>query len=212
MPNIPPAYPLFLGGALVLLVIPGPAVFYILSRATGQGCKAGLVSAVGISVGTLIHAIAAALGLSAVLASSARAFHFVQFTGALYLIFLGVRTLMSRGTDQSATAVAPNRLSFVFAQGVLVNVLNPKAALFFLAFLPQFVDASRGHVPAQILFLGISFAFLGLASDSCWAMLAGTFAERIRGSLRWRRARKRISGSALIALGIANAFSGARAK
>ena len=210
--HIPSAYPLFLAGALVLLVIPGPAVFYILSRTIGQGRRAGVVSAAGISVGTLLHSTAAALGLSAILLSSARAFHIVQFAGALYLVFLGVRTLFSRdGVDLSASA-APHRLSRVFGQGVLVNLLNPKTALFFLAFLPQFVDASRGHVPAQIFFLGGSFALLGLLSDSSWAMLAGTLASRLRSSLRWRRIQRNISGCSMIALGIATAISGSRTK
>jgi threonine/homoserine/homoserine lactone efflux protein len=210
--HIPSAYPLFLAGALILLVIPGPAVFYILSRAIGQGRKAGVVSAAGIATGTLVHATAAALGLSAILVSSARAFRVVQFAGALYLVFLGVRALLSRDSVEVSTAAAPHSLSRVFVQGVLVNLLNPKTALFFLAFLPQFVDTSRGHVAAQIFFLGGSFALLGLMSDSCWAMLAGTFADRLRASLRWRRAQKNISGGALIALGIATAVAGARGK
>jgi threonine/homoserine/homoserine lactone efflux protein len=212
MSHIPSTFPLFLAGAMILLVIPGPAVFYILSRTIGQGRKAGVVSAAGISVGTLIHATAAALGLSAILVSSARAFHVVQFVGALYLIFLGVRTLLAREEAQIATAASNHSLSRVFGQGVLVNLLNPKTALFFLAFLPQFVDASRGHVPAQIFFLGTSFALLGLCSDSSWALLAGTLANRLRNNLHWRRIQKNISGGSLIALGVATAVSGARAK
>ena len=211
MPHIPSTFPLFLAGALVLLFIPGPAVFYILSRSIGQGRKAGVVSAAGISVGTLVHSTAAALGLSAILVSSARAFHIVQFAGALYLIFLGVRTLMS-SADAHVVSAVPHSLARIFGQGVLVNLLNPKTALFFLAFLPQFVDASRGHVPAQIFFLGCSFALLGLLSDSSWAMLAGTLADRLRANLRWLRIQKNISGGSLIALGIATAISGARAK
>jgi len=211
MIHIPSSFPLFLAGALILLVIPGPAVFYILSRTIGQGRKAGVVSASGIAVGTLVHATAAALGLSAILVSSARAFHIVQFAGALYLIFLGLRTLLSRDDAQLTSSASAHSLSRVFGQGVLVNLLNPKTALFFLAFLPQFVDTSRGHVPAQIFFLGGSFALLGLLSDSTWAMLAGTLAGRLR-RLRWRRAQKNISGGALIALGLATAVSGAKAK
>jgi threonine/homoserine/homoserine lactone efflux protein len=212
MIHIPSTFPLFLAGALLLLFIPGPAVFYILSRTIGQGRKAGVVSASGIAAGTLVHATAAALGLSAILVSSARAFHIVQFAGALYLIFLGLRTLLSRENRQLTSTATAHSLPRVFGQGVLVNLLNPKTALFFLAFLPQFVDTSRGHVPAQIFFLGGSFALLGLVSDSSWAMLAGTLASRLRTSLRWRRAQKNISGGALIALGIATAFAGAKAK
>src|SRR5215475_536710 len=158
MPHIPSTFPLFLAGAMILLVIPGPAVFYILSRTIGQGRKAGVVSAAGISVGTLVHATAAALGLSAILVSSARGFHIIQFAGALYLIFLGLRTLLSRDESQLSSSAVPHSLSRVFGQGVLVNLLNPKTALFFLAFLPQFVDVSRGNVAGQIFFLGVSFA------------------------------------------------------
>jgi threonine/homoserine/homoserine lactone efflux protein len=212
VPHIPSTFPLFLAGALILLFIPGPAVFYILSRTIGQGRKAGVVSAAGISVGTLLHSTAAALGLSALLVSSARAFHIVQFAGALYLIFLGVRTLLSREDSRAVSSCVPHSLARIFGQGVLVNLLNPKTALFFLAFLPQFVDASRGHVPAQIFFLGCSFALLGLLSDSSWAMLAGTLADRLRSNLRWLRIQKNISGGSLIALGIATAVSGARTK
>src|SRR5215510_3541666 len=120
MPHIPSSFPLFLAGAMILLVIPGPAVFYILSRTIGQGRKAGVVSAAGISVGTLIHSTAAALGLSAILASSARAFHIVQFAGALYLIFLGVRTLLTKDCPEFASDSVTHSLSRVFAQGVLV--------------------------------------------------------------------------------------------
>src|SRR5579859_3639217 len=212
MPHIPSTFPLFLAGALILLFIPGPAVFYILSRTIGQGRKAGVVSAAGISVGTLVHSAAAAFGLSAILVSSARAFHIVQFAGALYLIFLGLRTLLSREDSHAVVSAVHHSLGRIFGQGVLVNLLNPKTALFFLAFLPQFVDASRGHVSAQIFFLGCSFALLGLLSDSSWAMLAGTLADRLRSNLRWLRIQKRISGGSLVALGIATAFSAAKTK
>jgi threonine/homoserine/homoserine lactone efflux protein len=203
---------LFLAGAMVLLAIPGPAVFYILSRTIGHGRLAGVVSAAGIAVGTLFHVAAAVLGLSALLASSARAFSVVKYLGAAYLVLLGVRVLLRR--DSPEIAVSENDLSLrrIFAQGVLVNLLNPKTALFFLAFLPQFVDPSRGHVSAQILFLGVSFALLGLSSDSSWALLAGTLAEKLRSNVRWLRAQRNISGGALIALGLATAFSGAHAK
>ena len=212
MPHLPSTYPLFLAGALILLVIPGPAVFYILSRTIGQGRKAGVVSAAGIATGTLVHATAAALGLSAILVSSARAFHAVQFAGAIYLVFLGFRLLLSKDDAQVAATAIPHSLKRVYGQGLIVNLLNPKTALFFLAFLPQFVDTSRGHVPSQIFFLGCSFALLGLVSDSSWAMLAGTLAGRLRSSLRWRRAQKNISGGALIVLGIATAIAGSRTK
>ncbi len=203
---------LFLAGALALLVIPGPAVFYVISRTVGQGRAAGLVSAMGIAVGTLFHVSAAALGLSALLVSSARAFRVVQLLGAVYLVFLGIRTLLQRTEDVEAVPQPAHSLSRIFGQGILVNILNPKTALFFLAFLPQFVDPARGRIPVQILFLGVLFAAMGLCSDSSWALLASRLTARLRSSLRWRRAQKNISGSALIALGLATAFSGSRTK
>src|SRR5690348_6795518 len=154
----PSSLTLFVTGSIILLIIPGPAVFYVLSRAIGQGRSAGLVSAAGISVGTLCHATAAVLGLSALLASSARAFQIVKFAGAAYLIFLGVRTLLGSAVEQGLASGNGHSLLRVFGQGILVNVLNPKSALFFLAFLPQFVNPSKGHIASQILFLGVLFA------------------------------------------------------
>jgi threonine/homoserine/homoserine lactone efflux protein len=203
---------LFVTGAAVLLVIPGPAVTYVVSRSIGHGRAAGLVSVLGIAVGTLFHVVAAALGLSALLASSALAFQFVTYLGAAYLIYLGVKTLRRDDAQLLEAAKGNGRLARIFEQGVLVNLLNPKTALFFLAFLPQFVDPTRGHVTLQILQLGVLFALMGWCSDSVWAVVAGTVAERIRGSLRLRRTQRNVSGGALIALGLASAFSGARSK
>jgi threonine/homoserine/homoserine lactone efflux protein len=210
-----PAYSsllLFLAGAIVLLVIPGPAVFYIVGRTVGHGRPAGLVSALGIAVGTMFHVAAAALGLSALLVSSAHALRAVQLLGAAYLVFLGVRTLLRGDSGAAESPGGGHRLPRIFGQGVLVNVLNPKTALFFLAFLPQFVDPARGSISAQVLFLGSVFALMGLCSDSCWALVASTLTAKLGSSLRWRRAQKSLSGGTLIALGLAAAFSGSRAK
>jgi threonine/homoserine/homoserine lactone efflux protein len=203
---------LFVTGAAILLAIPGPAIMYIVSRSIGQGRAAALVSAGGIATGTLLHVAAATLGLSALLASSALAFRFVKYLGAAYLIYLGVRTLRSLDTQLVEASAPERRLLHVFGQGVLVNVLNPKTALFFLAFLPQFVDMSRGHATLQISELGVLFALMGWFSDSMWALAAGSLAERMRRSVRLRRAQRNVSGGALIALGLASAFSGARSK
>jgi threonine/homoserine/homoserine lactone efflux protein len=203
---------LFVTGAAILLVIPGPAVTYVVSRSIGHGRAAGLVSVMGIAVGTLFHVVAAALGLSALLASSALAFQFVKYLGAAYLIYLGVKTLLRDDAQMLEATSGERRLVRIFGQGVLVNLLNPKTALFFLAFLPQFVDPTRGHVTLQILQLGVLFALMGWCSDSVWAVVAGTVAERIRGSLRLRRIQRNVSGGGLIALGLASAFSGARSK
>jgi threonine/homoserine/homoserine lactone efflux protein len=203
---------LFVTGAIILLVIPGPAVLYVVSRSIGHGRPAGLVSAMGITVGTLFHVAAATLGLSALLASSALAFQFVKYIGAAYLIYLGIRVLRSGDMDVPHAIADQPRLRSVFGQGVLVNLLNPKTALFFLAFLPQFVDPARGHATLQILQLGVLFALMGWLSDSAWALLAGTLAGRLRGSARLRRVQCNVSGGALIALGLASAFSGAKSK
>jgi len=199
-------------GAMLLLLVPGPAVLYITSRSIGLGRAAGLVSAMGIAVGTLFHVAAATLGLSALLVSSAAAFQFVKYAGAAYLIYLGVRTLRSGDAATLDPSREPQSLSRVFGQGVMVNLLNPKTALFFLAFLPQFVDPARGHATFQIFELGVLFALMGWMSDSVWALVSGTFAEHIRGSVRLRSTQRKVSGGALIALGVASAFSGATAK
>ncbi|PYU42344.1 MAG: RhtB family transporter [Acidobacteria bacterium] len=203
---------LFVTGAAILLVIPGPAVFYIVSRSVGHGRAAGLVSAMGIAAGTLFHLAAATLGLSALLASSALVFQFVKYLGAAYLVYLGIRVLRSDVTLVLEAANGERQLAHIFGHGVLVNLLNPKTALFFLAFLPQFVAPARGHATLQILQLGVLFALMGWCSDSMWALLAGTVAERIRGSVRLRRTQRNLSGGALIALGLATAFSGVRSK
>ena len=203
---------LFVTGAALLLVIPGPAVTYVVSCSIGHGRAAGLVSVTGIVAGTLLHVTAAALGLSALLASSALAFQFIKYLGAAYLIYLGIRTLRRDDSQLLQAANGERRLLRIFVQGVLVNLLNPKTALFFLAFLPQFVDPSLGHPSLQIFQLGVLFALMGWISDSVWAILAGTVAERFRSSVRLRRAQRNVSGGALIALGLASALADAKTK
>src|SRR5256884_766202 len=199
---------LFITGAAILLVIPGPAVTYVVSRSIGHGRAAGLVSVLGIVTGTLCHVVAAALGISALLASSAVAFQF----GAAYLVYLGIKTLRRNDEQLVEADTGETKPIRLYGQGLLVNLLNPKTALFFLAFLPQFVDPARGHMTLQILQLGTLFALLGWCSDSVYAVIAGTVAERIRSSLRLRRAQRNISGGGLIALGLASAFSGSQSK
>jgi len=208
----PSSLVLFMTGAMLLLLVPGPAVLYITSRSIGLGRAAGLVSAMGIAVGTLFHVAAATLGLSALLVSSATAFQFVKYAGAAYLIYLGIRTLRGGDTAMLDASNGRRNLGSIFGQGVLVNLLNPKTALFFLAFLPQFVDPSRGHATLQIFELGVLFALMGWVSDSVWATIAGTFGTRLRGNVRLRSTQRKISGGVLIALGVASAFSGAKAK
>ena len=205
---------LFGVAAITLLVIPGPAVLYIVTRSVDQGRAAGLASVCGVHVGTLLHVAAAALGLSALLVSSATAYDTVRWLGAAYLVWLGVRRLLARDGDVPAAAGPEARragLGRVFAQGVVVNVLNPKTALFFFAFLPQFVDPSRGSVPFQVLVLGVAFVLLGLLSDGAYAVAASTGAGWLRRRPGVARASRLVSGGVLISLGVTTALAGSRA-
>ena len=204
---------LFAVAAVTLLVIPGPAVLYIVTRSVDQGRAAGLASVCGVHVGTLVHVAAAALGLSALLVSSATAYHAVRWLGAAYLIWLGVRRLLAHDEDAPAAPGPGTRrhgLRRIFAQGVVVNVLNPKTALFFLAFLPQFVDVSRGSVPFQVVVFGVAFVLLGLVSDGTYALLASTGAGWLRRRPRVARGSRLVSGGVLIGLGLTTALAGSR--
>ncbi len=203
---------LFVSAALVLLAIPGPAVFYVTSRSIGHGRSAGLVSALGIGVGTLFHVVAATLGLSALLMSSALAFSAVKYLGAAYLVYLGIQKVLREESVVPSEQSVRIRLSRIFGQGIVVNVLNPKTALFFFAFLPQFVDASRGRVAGQIMFLGLLFAVMGVLSDSVWALFAGALAHALKRNTRWTRTQRYVSGGMLISLGVATAFAGSNKK
>jgi threonine/homoserine/homoserine lactone efflux protein len=203
---------IFISTAALLLAIPGPAIFYIVGRSIGHSRNAGLVSALGIGVGTLIHTAAAAVGLSALLVSSATAFSVVKYLGAAYLIYLGIQKLRRDESFDASPGAPRTTLTRVFTQGIVVNVLNPKTALFFFAFLPQFIDTARGHVATQILSLGILFACMGTCSDSLWAYFSGTVAQRLRDNPRWLRTQRYISGGLLISLGVATAFAGSSTK
>jgi threonine/homoserine/homoserine lactone efflux protein len=198
----------FVVATVVLLVTPGPAVLYIVARSVEQGRLAGLVSALGIHVGTLVHVGAAALGLSALLVSSALAFNTVKYLGAAYLVYLGVRKLLGRDERAGAATGGPRSLGRLFRDGVVVNVLNPKTALFFLAFLPQFVDPARGSAALQVLLLGLVFIALGVLSDGLWALVAGTAGDWLRRDGRVRRAERYLSGSVFVGLGLTAAFAG----
>jgi len=211
MPDLS-TFTLFVAAALVLLVTPGPAVLYIVARSIDQGRLAGLVSTLGVGVGTLFHVAAAALGISALLVSSALAFNLVKYLGAAYLIYLGLRRLLGREEIEQPKAFEQKKLSRIFVQGVVVNLLNPKTALFFFAFLPQFVTVGRGSVAGQILFLGLVFVVLGICSDGLWALLAGTAGNWLRGNLQFLRAQRYFAGSVFIALGVTAALAGSNKK
>ena len=209
MPNLT-HLPLFLLASAVLLLTPGPAVLYIIARSVAQGRRAGLVSVCSIEVGNFMHVIAATLGLSALLLSSAVAFTIVKYLGAAYLIYLGLRTLFTREASQAIVSSQPQSLRRIFAQGVVVATLNPKTALFFVAFLPQFVDPARGAIAAQMLVLGCIFILLAVLSDSMYALLAGTVGRWLKGSRSVRRAERYLVGSVYIGLGVTAAFADAR--
>jgi threonine/homoserine/homoserine lactone efflux protein len=195
---------LFCLAAVALLAIPGPAVLYIVVQSADQGRRAGLASVAGIHVGSLVHVAAATAGLSALIVASAVAFSVVKFAGAAYLVYLGVRKLLERPVVTEAGRAPPEPLRHSFTRGIVVNVLNPKTALFFLAFLPQFVDRGRGDVWSQVLVLGLLFVLLGLVSDSLYALAAGTVGGLIR---RRRTALRYGSGAVYIGLGALAAFA-----
>lgn len=204
---------LFTTAALALLLTPGPAVLYIVARSLDQGRAAGIVSAVGVGLGTMFHVVAAALGLSALLVSSSLAFTVVKYLGAAYLIYLGIQKLREQQPAQVHTVAPPAQpLRRIFTQGVIVNILNPKTALFFFAFLPQFIDPARGSATIQILLLGVLFVVLGMFTDSGYALLAGTARGFLRESITFIRAQRYVAGSIYIFLGLLTAFSGSRSK
>jgi threonine/homoserine/homoserine lactone efflux protein len=197
---------LFAAASIALLVVPGPSVLYIVTRSVSQGRRAGLISVLGVHVGSAVHVTAAALGLSALLASSATAFMIVKYLGAAYLVWLGVQKLRRRESGPVEEA-PPVRRTRLFTQGIVVNVLNPKTAIFFLAFLPQFVNPSRGPVALQIIILGACFIVLGIMSDGGYAMLAGTLAGRIRRTRGSRQRLDRASGVVYLGLGATAALA-----
>jgi threonine/homoserine/homoserine lactone efflux protein len=204
MPSLQ-AYALFVATALVLLAIPGPAVLYVVSRSIDQGRQAGLASVLGITTGTVVHVTLAAVGLSSLILASRVAFDAVRYVGAAYLIFLGVRRLLTRAADE-ALEVRPERTRRdLYTQGVVVNLLNPKTIVFIFAFIPQFVNVDSGHTWFQIMLLGLTFAALGLMSDSLYAVAAGTVADRLRGTPLVARVERFVGGLVLVGLGVAAA-------
>ena len=202
----------FSAAALLLLVIPGPAVLYIVAQSVSRGRVAGLVSMLGIQVGGFVHVAAAAVGLSALVVQSALAFSMVKYAGAVYLVFLGIRRLLGRDKNGADGMPRERSLRALFANGIIVNVFNPKTALFFFAFLPQFVDVARGGVAFQIVVLGLIFIGLAVVSDGAYAIAAGFAAGWVSARRGFARAERFVSGSVLVGLGLATAFSGAHRK
>ncbi|HET9052518.1 MAG TPA: LysE family translocator [Candidatus Dormibacteraeota bacterium] len=196
----------FTVASLALLVIPGPAVIYLVARSLDQGRRAGLVSMLGIETGTFLYALAGAVGLTGLIAASEVGFTILRFGGAAYLVFLGVDRL--RNGASAARTPAGGRGAHGYVRGVLVQLLNPKVAIFFLAFLPQFVSSSRGPVAAQVLLLGTLFTALAVITDGGYVLLAGALRTRLRPGRHTDRRVARLSGTLYIGLGVGAALSG----
>lgn len=198
---------IFLGAATLLAITPGPGIFYVLTRTLAGGRREGALSAFGTLVGGLVHVVAAGLGLSAVLMASATAFQFVKYAGAAYLIWIGITMIRTRNVELAAAESAPAR---AFRQGVVTEVLNPKTALFFLSFIPQFVSLPLGHVVAQFLILGTISVILNTTADLVVVLSAASLGRRMAGSARFRRNQRVASGAGMIGLGAWVALSESR--
>ena len=196
--------------SLALVVIPGPAVIYILTRSVSQGRNAGLVSASGVNLGSSIHVLAAVAGLTVILANSAAAYTVVKWAGVGYLAWIGVRTLMKDDADFSQPQLESTALRKVFIQGVLVNMLNPKVAIFFLAFLPQFVDADAPHATMQTLVLGMTLVTIGLVTDSLYALAGGSVGDALRRRPSFARVTRIVAGFIYLALAGIAAITGTK--
>jgi threonine/homoserine/homoserine lactone efflux protein len=201
---------LFIVAALALLLVPGPAVLYITARSASQGRMAGLVSVLAIETANFTQAVAAALGLSAILYSSALAFNVVKYLGAAYLIYLGISKIFFSNDRDAGEPVEPESLRRIYWQGFVVNILNPKTAFFFFAFLPQFVNPERGDATAQTLLLGAIFVGLGMVTDSMYALLASSLAGQLKGNKNFQKGGRYFAGLIYIGLGITTALTGSK--
>jgi threonine/homoserine/homoserine lactone efflux protein len=196
---------LFFAAALLLAITPGPGIFYVLARSLAGGKREGILSSLGTFVGGLFHVFAAALGLSAILAASAVAFHTVKYAGAAYLVWLGIRMIRTRNANMTVPATGPS--TGAFRQGILTEVLNPKAALFFLSFIPQFVAPAHGHVFFQFAVLGCVSVSLNTAADLVVVGMAAPLERKLKNSVRFRRRQRTASGLGMIGLGAYLAFA-----
>jgi threonine/homoserine/homoserine lactone efflux protein len=200
----------FLVAALALLLVPGPAVLYITARSANQGRLAGLVSVLAIETANFLQAVGATLGLSAILLSSALAFDIVKYLGAAYLIYLGIRKLFIPEEETWNEAVKRESLAHIYWQGFAINLLNPKTALFYFAFLPQFVDPTKGNVTGQTFLLGALFVGMAFVTDSLYALLASSLAERLRGNQHFQKGQRYFAGLIYVSLGITTALTGSK--
>jgi threonine/homoserine/homoserine lactone efflux protein len=199
---------LFLSAAVVLAITPGPGIFYVLARSLAGGRREGIQSALGTFFGGLFHVVAAALGVSAILAASAVAFHTVKYAGAAYLVWLGIRMIRTRNAEMPAQAAAAAQGSF--RQGILTEALNPKTALFFLSFIPQFISAGRGHLFLQFIVLGAISVTLNTIADLVVVFMAAPLERKLRNSAGFRRRQRLASGVGMIGLGAYVALADAK--
>ena len=201
----PHKFLLFFAAAFVLAITPGAGIFYVLARTLAGGRREGVESSLGTFVGGLFHVMAAALGISTILAASAVAFHTVKYAGAAYLVFLGIRMIRSRNEEMPEKTEAPR--GGAFRQGIFTEALNPKTALFFLSFIPQFIVTERGHVFWQFVALGIISVAMNTAADLIVVALAAPLERKLKSSVRFRRNQRVASGVGMIGLGAYVAFA-----
>lgn len=206
MPD-PTLWALFVVASVVLLLTPGPAVLFIVARSIQQGRTVGLVSVIGIHLGTTVHIAAAAIGLSALIVSSAVAFSIAKYLGAAYLVWMGIRTVLAPDADPELPVLPAEPLRRAFRDGFVVNLLNPKTAIFFLAFLPHFADPALGTLHWQVVVLGLTFMGLGIMSDGAFALAAGTAGNLLRRSRGFQRFVRWFSGASFIGLGVTAALT-----
>jgi threonine/homoserine/homoserine lactone efflux protein len=201
---VPPlsTLPVFIAASIALLVIPGPAVLFIVARSSAQGTRAGLVSVLGVHTASIVHVLAAVAGLSAVVVASSIAFTTIKIFGGFYLVYLGIKSIRAAGRTSNAVGPIVKQQKRLFAEGFIVSLLNPKVALFFLAFLPQFVQRGHGAIWSQTLALGIVYIILGLCSDSMYALIGAHLGTRFSGRTARMRASRYAEGGILVGLGL----------
>jgi threonine/homoserine/homoserine lactone efflux protein len=196
--------------SILLALTPGPDMLYIATRAVAQGRDAGMVSVFGVYTGVLVHTLAAAVGLSALIATSAAAFSLVQYAGAAYLVYLGIKTMLGKGESEALNGVPHSRLRKIYYQGLITNVLNPKVILFFLAFLPQFIEPAKGNISIQVVSLGLLMVVITLPIDLAVGLAGGSIGDWLRANGKVQRASKWGAGLVFVALGIGTALHGSR--
>jgi RhtB (resistance to homoserine/threonine) family protein len=206
MPDTPTLFA-YIAACIAIILAPGPAQALVLSRTLSDGRKSGVMTAIGLNVGTVFHALAAALGLSVILATSALAFSIVKYIGAAYLVYLGIQALRTKTSDTHITRSESSSPMQAFSRAVMVGILNPKVALFFLAFLPQFVDPARGSVFAQFLLLGSLLALLDIFYETVLVFIFNAMSGWLTHNPRFTIWRQRVTGTVLIGLGVRLAFA-----